>query len=176
MTINRIFQLINLYKQIKIIEIMAEKIDADLLEFCPNEFELEHYNLSALFCYAGIGVDNHILRRNENPDYLAVIRAGKILYQYAQRTKTRIRRDKNKINPFTDIFFLNFLQELGERPETVEDIANSVMQIGLDLIKLRELPDIRQRELRGLCVKLSEKTANYWQEYHPTGFRQYCAA
>jgi hypothetical protein len=158
-----------------IIDIMAEKRDSDLLEFCPNEFNLEHSGLSSLFCYAAVGLDNHLLKRISDNEYLTVIRAGKILYQYAEKTKAKVKENQEYWDPFSDIFFFRFLQELGEKPKTVEEIADSIMQLGLDVIKMRELPQSRQIELRDICLKLSERTRSHWQEYHPDGFRRYAA-
>lgn len=154
----------------------ARQAFESLFSSCPQEFNLRHYKLGDIFSYATSGIINHIenLTIKENPEYQAIIRAGKVLYQYAERAKTRIRKDGMDIVP-EDMFFFKFLQELGRKPETAEDISNSVMKIGLDIIKLRELSESRQRELGSLCLKLSERTSNYWQEYHPQGFKRYVA-
>jgi len=104
------------------------------------------------------------------------MRAGKILYQYAESQKRALRESPMHFNPIEDFFLARVIEErTGTMPKTFEEVADYFMQIGLDFIKMRELPRERQKELRGLCLMLSEKARNHWQEYHPNGFRSYAA-
>ncbi len=157
---------------------MAKKEIGTLLRDYPQRFALNDYGLSNLFCYAGIGIDNHILGWTtafSEDEYRAAMRVGRILYQYAEETKARTQGHPEKINPIEDVFLFKVLRELGQNPKTIEDVANSTIQLGLDFIKIRELPRKRQEELRSICVLLSRRSGDYWHELNPNGFGRYAA-
>ncbi len=155
---------------------MEKRIAGDEnIEHYPTKLEISHYNLSLLFCHAGIGIDNYLLGRMKDKEYMAVIRAGKILYQYGLNAKTRSKSHSEESGGFEDIFLLKILRELGQEPKTLEEIANPAMQIGLDFIKMKELPRKRQEELRALSVLLSQRARSSWYELNPHGIRHYAA-
>jgi len=145
------------------------------VEHYPAKLEISHSNLSLLFCHAGIGIDNYLLGRMKDNEYRAVIRTGKILYQYALSAKAGSKSQSEGAGLFEDMFLFKILRELGQEPKTLEEIANPVMQIGLDFIKMKELPRKRQEELRALSLLLSRRARSSQYELNPHGFRGYAA-
>ncbi len=149
-------------------------VEDEQVEHYPAKLEISHSNLSLLFCHAGIGIDNYLLGRMKDDEYKAVIRTGKILYQYALNAKER-NQSPERMGFFEDMFLFKILKELGQEPKTLEEITNPVMQIGLDFIKMKELPRKRQEELRALSVLLSQRARSSWYELNPNGFKHYAA-
>ena len=143
----------------------------DSLAHYPKRLDLKVYGLGSLFCRAGASIDNFILGREEHFDFRFVARVGRILYTAMEHEK--FLKD---YNPTTICFLSEVLEaHTGQRPEKVKEIVEPLKQIGLDYIKMKELPREKQEELRGLSITLSKKAMAYCQRLNPTGSRCYAA-
>jgi len=137
-----------------------EHFNSFLSEEYPHKFNPEDYSLSTLFCHAAMEIDSHSNR--EKSDFRPVRRLGKILYMAFDKKEFRMEFECNPVlNHFLSDAVKNKIDKL------------DYQSIGLELIKLNNLSEEKQRELRNLCVSLSKGFRSYWAHNHPHGFKRY---
>jgi len=142
------------------------KVLTDSLE----KFDLNDFNLSSFFSEVAIDLDNlnkkSYNQLNENY-HSKISKAAEIL-----RNKSREFRT-GKENLEDKLFFWNFYGK-EENKENMEVLyADRLLVLSENLLIAKNLPVEKIGELAGICVRLSEKAREYWNENNPNGFKKY---
>jgi len=143
------------------------------MEHAPRLFDPYDTKVSELACRAAITIDQHLMGKTEESpinECRAVVRLGKILYMATQPQITQYNpsyiavRDHDGARSLLADLLLD--EEPNKFEELVSRVTSATREVALDIIKMKELSQDRQRELRDFCLELSRKAMSYGSSHY----------
>ncbi len=137
-----------------------------------DSFDLKNRDLSLLFSLVAIDLDNLNKKRYDQLDenyYARISKAAKILKDKSQ--DFRMKKDNfEDVSFFWDIYG----KEDGSNIENLKNLyVDRLCVLSEELLMAKNLSVEKIGELAGICVRLSEKAREYWNENNPNGFKKY---